>query len=199
MNRKVLFLLFCCLCVAVVGNAQKFKGGFQVGLIASQVDGDKMAGYHKPGLFAGGFVNLPFHDNKMKIQLEIDYAQKGSRSNTISSLYKLKLHQIEVPVLYDWNCWGKVSLEAGLSFNMLVKVKEYSAVSGELIEPEDGDFNFFELGLLAGANYCFKDHYRIAFRYNWSITPVGKSSYYRMILFNGLRNNAIQFNLCYQF
>lgn len=198
--RKGCFIL-CCFCCLLSLQAQKFKGGLHAGLLATQVDGDDRGNYNKPGLFVGAFTAIPFHHERMSIQLEIDYAQKGSKargkiSDGSFNKSRLALHQIEVPVLYNWKFIRNFSLTGGLSFNMIVKYKEYD-LTGEPY-PEDVtayDINFFELGLLLGLNYHLKEHYGLSFRYGYSITPLGPSLYRRI----GLRNNFLQFHFSYTF
>ncbi len=149
----------------------------------------------------GAFTAIPFHHERMSIQLEIDYAQKGSKSRGKTSdgsfnKSRLALHQIEVPVLYNWKFIRNFSLTGGLSFNMIVKYKEYD-LTGEPY-PEDVtayDLNFFELGLLLGLNY----HLKVALRFVVSLrlfnNPLGPSLYRRI----GLRNNFLQFHFSYTF
>lgn len=194
-------LIFCfCYCILSL-QAQNFKGGLQAGLLATQVDGDDRGSYNKPGLFLGAFTAFPFHNERMSIQLEIDYAQKGSKTkgrlpDGRLNKSRLALHQIEVPVLYNWKFIPSFSLTGGLSFNMIVNYKEYD-LNGEPY-PEDVtayDLNFFELGLLFGLNYHLKEHYGLSFRYGYSITPLGPSLYRRI----GLRNNFLQFHVSYMF
>jgi len=180
--------------------AQVFKGGASIGLLATQVDGDDLGGYHKPGLFLGIFANVPFKENKMKIQLEIDYAQKGSRSQSSNGFrYRMALHQIEIPVIFGWNCWKDLSLEAGLSSNIIASAKEY--IDKELVLANGNKFYFFELGGIAGVSYMFKEHYALFFRFNYSFSPIGRGN----IIRDGRKyqgymwNNAMLFGFSYQF
>ena len=77
-NKKWIGIIAACILINM-GHAQQFKGGFYIGFLATQVDGDDFSGYKKPGLFFGMFANIPFKNGKIKLQMEIDYAQKGSR------------------------------------------------------------------------------------------------------------------------
>ena len=185
------------------GYAQRFKGGLHIGLLATQVDGDDFSGYKKPGLFFGGFSNIPFYDGKMKLQLEIDYAQKGSRSPSANAFrYKIVLHQVEVPVVFGWKFWKEFSLEAGISVNIIAGANEY--FNNEIIPRNEGGckFKFIETGAIAGVNYTFSEHYALFFRFNYSLFPplgtnvvqrVGND--YRRYIFN----NAMLFGFGYQF
>ena len=197
-NKKWIGILAACILMNV-GYAQRFKGGMHIGLLATQVDGDDFSGYKKPGLFLGAFANIPFEAKKIKLQLEIDYAQKGSKSPGTSAYpYKIALHQIEVPVIFGWNFWKELSVEVGLSPNIVAGAKEY--VNNELVS-NGSKFYLFELGGIAGLSYMFKEHYALFFRFNYSISPLGRS----VILRDGdklekyMFNNGLLFGFCYQF
>ena len=200
-NKKWIFIIAACVLINA-GYAQRFKGGAHIGLLATQVDGDKLSGYKKPGLFLGVFANIPFPEKKIKLQLEIDYAQKGSKSPASDQIQrKIALHQIEVPFTVGWNLWKELSLEAGLSFNVIASAKEY--VRRELFLPDAGGSKFylFELGAIGGVSYRFKEHFGLFFRINYSITPIGKG-----VILDGasklpqnMRNNAMLFGFSYQF
>ena len=201
MKKHVFFIIITCVLINY-GYAQRFKGGMHIGLLATQVDGDDFGGYKKPGLFVGAFANVPFEEKRIKLQLEIDYAQKGSRSpSTAAYRYRIVLHQIEIPVVFGWNFWKEFSLDLGLSPNIVASAKEY--FNDELIHPDAGGskFNFFELGGIAGVSYTFKEHYAIFFRFNYSISPLGRSVISRNSnkLERYMWNNAMLFGFCYQF
>lgn len=199
---KILFCISICLLFFLSSQAQRFKGGVHVGLLATQVDGDEWSGYKKPGLFIGVFGNLPFEEKRTKLQLEINYAQKGSRNPSRSSFrYKIVLHQVEVPVLFGWNFWKGLSLEVGASLNVLASAKEY--YNNEIVPPNAGgaQFYLFEAGGIAGLEYLVKEHYGISFRMNYSLSPIGENAISR----NGRKlgkyifNNAMLFRFYYQF
>jgi hypothetical protein len=184
------------------GYAQRFKAGAHTGLFATQVDGDNMSGYKKPGLFLGVFGNLPFPEKKIKLQMEINYAQKGSKSIASAPFrYRISLHQIEVPALFGWNFWKEFSLEAGLSVNVIASAKEY--VDNELVPPNSGgsSFNLFEIGGIAGLSYIFKEHFGLSFRMGYSLSPIGRSAIGRDgdKLEKYMMNNTMLFRFYYQF
>ncbi|MGI6292599.1 MAG: porin family protein [Bacteroidales bacterium] len=205
MIKKISVLLLCSFSIIVSSYSQKFKGGLHLGILGTQVDGDFKGRYNKLGLFTGAFAAFPFHDETMSIQLEINYAQKGSKSQekfpdgTLNKS-RISLHQIEMPVLYNYMFVKNLSAIAGLSFNLLVDKKVYG-IYGDLDRNSEDDFKFkfFELGALAGLTYLIKEHYGLSFRYGYSLTPIGISHDTRPRLIKGLRNNFLQFHFSYQF
>lgn len=201
-KHLIITILLVVSCVFSV-QAQSFKGGLHLGLIASQVDGDNIGGYHKPGLFTGAFVYLPLKKDILNLQFEIDYAQKGSKSqrkraNATLDKFRIILHQIEIPILLNYCVTKQFFVGGGPSFNLLIHKKIYSP-SNELVPIEKGDFRFFELGILLNASYVFKDHIVASFRFGYSLTPIGSDFYARKSILKGLRNNFLQFQLSYQF
>ncbi|MDR0603014.1 MAG: PorT family protein [Bacteroidales bacterium] len=202
MKKRKWILIFVILLTVNAGYAQRFKAGVHIGLLATQVDGDDLGGYKKPGLFLGMFGNLPFPDKKIKLQMEINYAQKGSKTPAANAFhYRITLHQVELPFLFGWNFWKELSLEAGLSANVIANAKEYT--DNELVLPNSGGSKFylFELGGIAGLNYVFKDHFGLSFRMGYSLSPIGRSAISRKgnKLERYMWNNSILFRFYYQF
>lgn len=197
-KRQKIFGLILFLLIVNPINAQKIKGGFQVGGVISQVDGDDQAGYNKIGLFVGSFATLPFEKYNLQLQMEINYAQKGSRKYTGSYFYKISLHQIEVPLLLGWNPWKNLWLEIGPSFNFLVDAKE---ILNDIEIENQSKFHLFELGGIAGISYCIREHYGFGVRFNYSLSPIGRNAVargYRKLSLN-MWNNAFVAFFYYQF
>lgn len=178
-------------------HAQKIKGGLQAGMSVCQVDGDDYSGYRKPGVFVGTFAYFPFESIKCKLQMEINYVQKGSRSTT-NGVYKIALHQIEVPILFGCNLWKGLTLQAGLSLNILASAKEL--LNNEDLET-DNKFHLCECGCIADVNYCIREHFGIGTKFNYSVSPIGRNYVLRDDgrYHTYMWNNAFIFYIYYQF
>ena len=170
--NKVL-ILFLLVNTSLAGFSQKFKGGIHVGLLVTQVDGDEHSGYKKAGLFVGGFVNYPFEKVPLVLQLELNYAQKGSKNNAIQ--YKISTHQIEMPLLLMWNCWKGLHIDLG--------------------------FYFCDLGGIAGLHYAIKEKFIVGGRFNYSLSPIGVNAIVRNAkkVQTYMWSNALLFYVAYQF
>jgi len=196
MQKKIILLFGCCL-LSLFAQAQGFKGGGHIGLLVTQVDGDGHGGYKKPGLFAGLFTNYSFANERMYLQFELNYAQKGSRAMPV---YRISLHQVEPTALFRWNFWkDNLFLETGLSFNILASAKEYG-IQG-LIPPNMGsNFYKFNVDLVGGVGYRFHEHWGGSIRCSYS-TPTGTTNKLKKgrPVEGYMWNNCLLFRLFYQF
>jgi hypothetical protein len=119
---NIIFLLIL-LIAGLSARSQQFNGGIMAGVAGSQVAGDTYSGFHKAGIFAGGFVNLQISKHSA-FQMELEYFQKGSRENPDSSnnfnQYLFRVNYIEMPVLYQYIISKRFKIEAGPSLGFLV-------------------------------------------------------------------------------
>mgnify|MGYP002628937209 CR=1 FL=1 len=182
-------------------NAQGFKAGIQLGITGTQVTGDRLSGYNKAGLFGGSFVNIPV--GKLgDAQLEINFIQKGSRKNAkpsdgIYTSFLLRLNYIEVPVMYRFDIWKQLKIEAGGQFAYLINSRQFDE-NGEFYEvPGVPDFNKYDISVLAGLNYKINDNWGFSFRYSYSVLAIRPKPFNN----NGLNYDGGQYNdvLCTTF
>lgn len=153
-------------------KAQDFNGGILAGLAMTEISGDRLSGPNKAGVYVGGYVNRYLTD-RSSFQMELDFIQKGSRMNPDSAnnyqSYLLRLSYIELPVHYKYDFHEKATLEAGLSYGVLIHSFEESngstAVSGPDFKSGDLSFNF-------GAYYTLWERMRVNVRYSNSILAV---------------------------
>lgn len=187
--------------------AQSFNAGLVAGPTFCQVDGDKYAGYHKIGLTAGGYVNLPVSEH-FALQMELKYTQMGAHSSAEEAelpeygQYNLVLHCAEIPLMmrYDFGHFtinGKsldfILLEAGISLDFLLKYH------GELEHgDQDWRLNFFSVSGNYGLHFAITKHLGIGARMMYSLTPL-QTNPTPQWFFNHTYNKVIQFTLTYNF
>lgn len=174
-----------------------FEGGFALGINASQVDGDLIAGFNKLGLNTGPVLDINFSQNWF-LSMELLFTQKGSRSTLNDNLpYTLRIDMdyIEVPVLMNYNDKQHLIFQAGLAYGRLFKVQQI--VDG-IVEPNSGAFYNSELSYVLGGTFLIgkNRHFGANIRYQGSITSVGKSSNPKTI---GLANRLLSFRALYYF
>jgi hypothetical protein len=121
----ILSLIF--LLSASVARSQNFNGGLMFGVAGTQVAGDTYYGFHKAGIFAGGFVNYQVSEHSM-FQMELEYFQKGSRENPDSTnnydQYLFRVNYVELPILYQYIFAKRFKVEFGPSAGFLINYYE---------------------------------------------------------------------------
>jgi hypothetical protein len=185
-----LWILFFISFILVTGSvsAQQFHGGITAGIVGSQVAGDRYSGFHKGGIFGGGYVNWEFTKHST-LQLELTYFQKGSRQNpkpeeNMYVNYLFRVNYIEVPVLYlyklpDINLKniGDFYLETGPSLGVLVNYYETDVNGYEISDQQD--YNkpaTFTLQWNIGMRYFISEKFGTDFRYNFSLLNIRSSN-----------------------
>jgi hypothetical protein len=151
MNKPVLILLVLILLLGIEAKSQIIKGEAILGLNLTQVEGDEVVGFKKPGLQVGAGALIPIA-KKWDITLEVLFNQKGAKEGqqyldtvngqVLTGAYKLNLNYVEVPVLVQFTDKQFLTFGAGLSWGRLVGVKEWE--HGNLIEtttPQDGPYS----------------------------------------------------------
>ncbi len=196
--KKELILLLVLGLTALGITAQDFNGGVLAGLAASEISGDRLSGPNKAGIYAGAYVNRYF-TLRSSMQMELNFVQKGSRSNPDSTnnfeSYLLRLNYIEMPVHYRYDFIEKASLETGISLGVLIHSYEeangYEWVSGPDFQPVDLSFNI-------GLFYTLVENLRINVRYSNSIIAVRPHSQGQTFRWNqGQYNEVLSFVLFY--
>jgi len=205
MTKNLYYSIFIFLLLySTTTYAQGFKAGVLAGINASQVSGDSYSGFDKAGLLLGLYSNFDVSE-KVKLQFEINYSQKGSRKNPKTSegdheSFLLRLNYIEIPLMARFQ-HKSFSFEGGAYYGRLVK---------EYMEDEDGahpipeQFNQFkenDIGVLVGINYNFTEHIIMNWRFSNSIIPIREyDSGESYLYFNrGAYHTYLSFNLRYTF
>lgn len=190
--------------VLLAGHAtgQRFHGGAMGGLAATQLDGDNLGGYNKPGVRVGGWVNTPIKPNVI-MQLELEYIQKGSKVSEseikIGKYYHSLLNYIQVSLLAKTSLMKMLDGEAGLAGGYMTRSVE-DKDGGGFIEPEPEDaFTDFEFSGMVGLSYALSKNLEANARFNYSLLPVrDHPGGQKWLLNRGQFNNAMLFSLYYQ-
>jgi len=127
-NYLALWIFFLSFLLTPGMKGQEFNGGVMAGVVGSQVAGDTYSGFHKPGVFAGGFVNYQFNRHSI-LQMELEFFQKGSRKNpnydkNDFDQYLFRVNYVELPVLYQWKLNDRLKFEAGPSLGFFINYYE---------------------------------------------------------------------------
>lgn len=197
------------MCIAVVSlQAQRFEGGFSVGLNASQLDGDNLSGYNKIGGLGGFWVKFPFN-KKWSAGLEFLFTQKGAirkiDSATLVSNFqfdKFRLNYIELPLFAEYT-HKKFGFQAGITTAYLLSATVYD-FTGKL--NYKSKLKPIEYGLLLGTTYRINPILQIQLRFQYSINSIAEGDNYHIFnngqnnkLILGLYNNLLNLSVKYRF
>lgn len=135
------------LLMSMIGFAQRFEAGLVAGLNLSQIDGDRLAGFNKPGLVAGGKVATILSE-RWQVSLEMLFSQQGAsrtrQDDPFSAYDKIRLNFVEVPVLIQFKEW-KFHVGAGVSYARLIDFQVIDALGGDVTDTQDFNENMYSL------------------------------------------------------
>ncbi len=155
---------------------QRFEGRLVVGLNASQIQGDDLAGYNKAGLRAGLGVSAVLGE-RTSLGLDMLFSQRGSSSPITRSNNQprrlVQLNYVELPVLFslaDWwdddESFYHLLFQAGLVYSRLINSKvEFFPP----FETEKENFAQNDLSFSVGVAYYTNLHWGFSARYSRSV------------------------------
>mgnify|MGYP000031676051 CR=1 FL=1 len=166
--RKFCWAIFLCF-MSTYTSAQTFKAAVIGGFNLSQIDGDRLGGFHKIGVNTGVKAAAVLSD-RWQLSIEMLYVQQGSsRSKTDSPLSmfdRINLNLVEAPIMLSFSDW-KVQAEAGISYSNIIDYKAISIIGDDITDQEIYKSNIFT-GIL-GASYFFTDKWTLNIRWSKSL------------------------------
>lgn len=223
-----------CVCAFFLGifssiKAQNtFNAGIMASIVASQVDGDNLGGFHKPGFSTGLWTSRFINEKQsVKLQIEMKFIQKGSQTNSLTfrndsnntnvnnsqnaynanPYYRMELNYIEMPFLLQWHKKGFI-YEIGSSIGGLVSAKifdNYGEVpAGNLDSPQANPFKRIEWCASIGLGHNLGERFFTIWRLNSSVLPIRpyqiNTNTYNFYRFQfGEYNRLLEFSLYYTF
>ncbi len=196
---KQFLLLIISILLTSTLYAQNFRGKVIAGFTTSQIDGDGLAGYNKPGLLMGVAAEYPFND-VFSAQAEILYAGKGARTSLNQmdmgvEFMRISLQYIDFPLMATAKVYRNLRLEAGPSVNFLVIAREDDG-AGYVFRREP--YRSFDVMGNAGVDYQFWRGLSANARFSYSLWPIGSGAVTNVWVAQGY-NNVLSFSLRYQF
>lgn len=160
-------VVLSCLWGAVTSaQAQRFEAGVVAGLNLSQVDGDRLAGFNKPGFNAGGKVAAILSD-RWQMSLEFLFSQQGASrgkyDDPFSAYDKIRLNLVEVPVMINFKEW-KFHLSGGVAYARLIDYQIIDSLGNDVTDLQMYNENLFSL--VFGGTYYFRE--KAGFEVRWS-------------------------------
>ena len=207
--KRLLFLAFFAASFGIfTSHAQNFNGYAVFGFNGSQVIGDAMTGYNKPGLFMGFKVAFPFSE-KLDMTMAINYVQKGSRRTynrdglpNGGAWHLMRANYIEVPFLFHRDmAWlsPRIRAYAGLSVARLLNARIDWFSIGSLSEFDRA--RDYDLSYHYGLSYVASDKWVISVTNSHSYlsfdNQMVSTVFYKWRL--GMFHNVLNFEFAYQF
>ena len=202
---KKLLLPFAFILFGAHAMGQRFDAGLLAGFNASQVEGDNLKGYHKPGILAGIFVQTDIMPT-IFTGMEIKYSQKGSRrriraNDPAPSVYIMRLGYVDIPLFVGFRTNERTTVVGGVTAGYLVHSGEYNEY-GLFPPPDRHEFNRFDLQPFAGFQFALLDEVKLDLRLALSILPIrghpgedATTSYWLNNQFNNVISLAFYYNL----
>lgn len=145
-------LLVCTLLVVNLLGAQTpsdraFQASAIVGLNLSQIDGDKLSGFHQPGLNIGAKVDFSMAE-RWRLGLEMLYSQQGARrvfnDDPSASLDKLRLNFVELPLMVHFRDW-KLQAGAGIIYHRLINFTASDVIGEDITDLQNFSPDVFSM------------------------------------------------------
>lgn len=207
-RRSKIIALYFFLLLSGTLYSQRFSAGLSGGITATQVGGDALGGFDKPGATVGGFVSTSFSKN-WSAQFEILYVQKGSKgvgdslpypysTSSYGGYYLMSLQYLEVPLLLSYH-YKKFQVETGPSIGFLIGASETTLYK---TENTLSTFSRLELAYSIGANYPLGKNFYLNLRFSNSVLPIRQPAgvvSYPSFIYTGQYNTVLLLSLRYYF
>jgi hypothetical protein len=198
MIKKFAILLFCGFLTLSI-QAQNFGGGVILGLGASQVGGDNLAGFHKAGWLLGVFANKSISE-LLSFQMEMTYIQKGSNNPNNTDLHEYDLNYLEIPFFLKYQTKYQLKIEGGFLTGILINQTERYSDGIELINMSNGNFNTFDFGVGLGIDYSLTEKLTLNSRISNTLFFSPTREYSAQTFINrGNYNSVLSFAIHYNF
>jgi hypothetical protein len=204
-------------------NKRIFRGMVIAGFNATQVDGDRLAGYYNFG-FNGGVGAFIMLEKKRKVSIsaELLYSMKGAKSTITTSKVDsrtIALDYAEIPIMVNFHDKQVAIFGAGFAVGGLVRnvqkaydgfgnsanlsYKDANGVTQSIdITPGSAYYSFYrkyELGVVAHATFLIKKVIGVQARFNYSMLPIAHNLPDGNLRNGNQWNNALSLRLMYIF
>lgn len=168
-----------------ISYGQLIDGEAQVGIIASQIDGDNDGGYNKVSFYLGIGGNTNISD-RSTLHFDILYARKGSRSGQRNPLvFTYRMNYIDFPLTIKSNVWKDIIIGGGAHVGYLINAQ---LSNGFGFVDRTSNFNRLDYGIIALLGYKVHKKTTIDLRYNRSVVDYGSLArlFYNDAVFFGI-------------
>ncbi len=184
MNYFSLIILSFILSFSAFAQPEKVKAKIITGLMGAQIDGDRLAGYDKPGGILGMAMELKLA-KRFSVQPEIMYCQKGARSSNKSLYYTIvRLNYIDLAGVLNFYLNDKWVLQPGITYGILFRAR--TDYGGGFVS-SNRYFNQGDFGYMFGVEYRLSTKVGVNIRYAHSLVSISPYTQWY--------NNTLSFSL----
>jgi hypothetical protein len=198
--HKYLILSFIFGFLPFIIQAQGFSTSLVGGLNLSQLEGDNLSGFNKPGLHVGMRTNYALKE-KQGVSVEFLFQQKGSSSTlnfgSPGTTERITLNYLSLPLQFYLNEWqDEVSgyyifrVEGGVVLNYLIDVSSTNSFFDRSID----QFREFDAGISLGVAYSVNKNMNINLRFERSFLKIYEDPISNI---RGLQSYLLTFRLEY--
>lgn len=206
MIRRLIFFIIIFTTTQAV-EAQRFLGVATLGFNMSQIDGDEVVGYKKPGLYFGAQARLPLKSN-LSASVEVAFSQKGAyqkyplEEDPTKQLpyYNIRLNYLDVPIMVHYEDKNFILAGLGFSIGRLVGLKEYEWGVRTNASLANKTYLSNDYSALVDLGFLVFPKLRVHFRYSYSLYKIRTRTYTDTSGGSWKReqfNNLISFRLTY--
>ncbi len=174
-NILGLSVLYILLSISASAQERKFNLLFIAGANASQVNGDKLAGFDKFGMYTGMGIKRQVNQ-RSGWQFEILYSEKGSKdvpgANNILLDTIFRFNYIDIPVLYNYEVIKNLTAQIGI-FNAFRLNAEYDDFVN--VFDRNSQIRVMDHGVCGGIEYRLNDRWHANLRLSQSILDINNS------------------------
>lgn len=183
-------LIIALLTLTVTINAQSIFGA-KAGLnVSSLTKVDNVSARVRPLI---GFYGIYQITDIYALQAEILYSWQGANCNIEQELgnkyAKVSIDYLKIPVLFKYNVWDKLSVDAGISFNLLMSAKESYGSDSYGIKGLNG----LDISVPLSVSYVLWSKVDLSMRYDISLSDMNWGSR------RGIYNTNLSISVGYRF
>ncbi len=164
MKKIFMFVAIATIFVTTQVNAQNFKYGIKGGANFATFGGKDT---HKDTKFGTawnvGLVGEYFFNEKMAIQPELLFSHQGAKVSDV----KHKLNYVTLPIMFKYNIYKGLNLQAGPQIGYLIAAKE-----GD--EDVKSKMNKVDFAINLGVGYRFTNNIFMDLRHNFGVSKLDK-------------------------
>ena len=196
MTRTIIIFCFSFI-FQTVSVAQKFDAHIEVGLNASQIDGDLFSGYNKLGIHGGFGIAYSLNDS-WSLEGGLFFDALGSQkelelgSTSPEEQQKIKLTYVSLPLAANYKLSSiPLSFAVGMQVSYLIRSQIQNRTDDVILD----FFNKTDIAAFLQLRYLLNERWSISLKASEAVTLIFNNDKVMEINSNSLRNRYLTFSL----